>query len=355
MNAPAVSSSIPPSPRCVPPQQAEGRLGGVQIAVATFAALALGTFTHAQPAASTPAPDITSARTSTPGQQPATLTATLDRPSATIIDPITLTIELRLAPHATITGPFDLTPEPVVGQSLGDLIVSSIRRDPPALDTTGLLHRWVILLEPQIPGDATIPALSIASQGAINATSPLTIRIDSVLDPAADFSAGQIRPPLDPIPPTPRPGPGAWLLAPIIATAIMALGATAFLATRPTPKRRIRRAFTPLHETARALARAQLTSDADRALASADLIREAAALTLGPSARAATAHELGPRLSSLLPPATSAQLAPLLTWAESRRYGGSLEPPPAPPDLATVTLALERAALDALTPGARPA
>jgi len=318
----------------------------------------------------------------------AALSANVDRTDLTVVDTLTLTLQLRLpARDAATNQPFAanpiLSPNPTAGQSLGDLLVSAVRRDPPQLDTDHLLHRWIVTLEPQLPGRVQIPAIGVTLAPAQTAASaspastllalpltftasdPIDLTITSVLDAAPNFIPGQVRPPLDPAPRPATPPTPPWLLPSAISFLAGGLGVLGLLSLHSTPRRRIRRAFAPLQTLARALVGSRhSTDDPAHALAAADLIRDASTLTLGPTARAATPDELATLLSpsgdstpTTPTPAQITAITPLLTWADARRYGGLTTPPPPLPDLPSLIRNLEQAALNNLSqpPGARPA
>lgn len=271
-------------------------------------------------------------------------TAHVDRASVPVVDPVTLTIELR-APAGW--GSPEPSPRPSAGEPLGDFIISSVRRDPPAASGERVVHRWVVLLEPQLPGDAVIPSFEFtadAARGVAVRTEPIAVRITSVLEHAEGFVPGVIRPPLGP-PTTAERGRGLLVWAALGVLLLVGAGA-GLIASRPTPLRRIRRSFATLRDRAAALAgRGDGGSPAARALSAREVIRQGAALAVGPSALGATAGEFAERVARVVPDMPDAgTVTALLEWSERALHDGERQDPPALPDVAAVLASFERAA-----------
>ncbi len=317
---------------------------------------------HPARALAQPVPGLPPALLSPPesARQPSVVvTARTDHAAISVVDPLILTIDLSItSPGHDAAAPQEPTPTPLTtpGQPLGDFLVVSARRQPPTLDNSALVYRWIVELEPQVAGTARIPAFTVApspdSQAAapsVQPSDPITIQIASVLDADADFDPGQVRPPLDPLPPPASPPRAQWLIPALSALAVAAAGLVGFLSVRPTPARRVQRAFAPIRRTARELARTSLDAPTS-ASQSIALLLNAAALVVGPPARAATPTEFTALLARTLPTLATADLdaiESLLTWDHRRRFAQDDSAPPSPPDLIAITAALERAALNA--------
>lgn len=351
------------------------------VAIATAAALPLASgLCGAASARLGPAAPASAVRTAASQEltSTASLSAAVDRTTLTVVDPVLLTLELRILARDPSNRPIAadpaLSPQPTPGQPLGDLLVSTVRRDPPQLAGDHLLYRWIVTLEPQLPGAATIPEIVASieptdeeaipgpssSSPRTAATGPIDLTITSVLEAAPHFTPGQLRPPLDAVArPDSRPWP-RWLIPIAVVAGAGALGVLGVVAARPTPRRRLRRSFAPQHALARTLADSGRSIDEPgRAMAAADLIRSAAALALGPAARAATPDELARLLTGPAQTSTgsvdSGAITALLHWADARRYGGMSEPVPAIPPLPPLVRHLEHHAMEQLnTGGAKP-
>lgn len=151
---------------------------------------------------------------------PLRVTAELDRDSAVVPEPITLTLTVEAERGVTVT-------MPEIGELLGDFLVQHIEAPSPTEDDLHRKESRIVTLEPALPGDIEIPSLIVGyedrreradgSRGDVVdqvATPTLTVRVALQLADVKDPASLNV----------PRSYTlAAWLLGVIVAVALIAL------------------------------------------------------------------------------------------------------------------------------------
>lgn len=306
------------------------------------------------------------------------ISARTDRTECSTVDQIVLTIEVGVPSDSALVssrgvggegspGDVDrvvLTPELRAGQELGDFTIADARRAPPALENGQVTVRWMVTLEPFLPGNAMIPAIRASVGGSTATSEPIRIAVDSVLETGGAFAPGELRQPLDRVPSLAASGGVGWILPALAGVGVGALGVLGLAAARPTAARRARRAFASLQRRAARAVEIARTGDAGAKSAAAQdalgALSDGLVLAMGPGVRAATAAELPGVLeratAGASPPLPQDQLEVFrgaLDWLDRRRFAGERSPPPELPDVPRILGALgSRVVAQTKRPGA---
>ncbi len=125
-----------------------------------FAALTVSVGCEQTPRADAPAQKSeTTAPASSPVSRsaesgPVRVTVEIDRDVALAPDPITMTLTVEAERGVTVT-------MPEIGELLGDFLVQRIEKTPLTEDDMYRREAWTILLEPALPGEASIPPITV--------------------------------------------------------------------------------------------------------------------------------------------------------------------------------------------------
>ncbi len=175
------------------------------------------------------------------------ITLALSDTDLTTVDRTTLTVDLTFPPN---TLPAFTPPITDTLQSAGWIVISSETAEPRLAphdnDTDRLLRRTTTTIEPSLPGDLPIPALTASlPNGDAVTTDPLPVTVATLLpedDPLAD--SPELTEERD-TPPEPTPSPLPWIAAGAAALAAIIAAAVFAIARRkpkaPDPRAELRR------------------------------------------------------------------------------------------------------------------
>ena len=281
--------------------------------------------------------------------------ASIEPRETSVVEPVVLTLEVVAPAGAVVDDP---SPALEPGGTVGGLTIASVRREPPRLHEDGhrLVVRWVVTLEPYLPGEVRLPPISVlvtpaSGEPSRGVAEEIDITVRPVMEEGATFEAGLVRPPLGP-PEAVGQGNGIGLWAALAGgVACMGLGAAGAWAVRPSPARRVRRSFRVLEKRARAAA--GMLEPAERGRVAVAVVREGLAMVVGHRARSATPQELAALLVGVggVGREEAGRVLAEAARLEHQEYAGSHAPAPEDPptgfDPLPILVALRQAAVRA--------